>query len=110
MILIFRPLYKQIGIGAASLLVFVASGLIHDLVISLTAHGGYGMPTGYFLLQGFGVSLERSHIGRRFGLQQRFLGWLFMFIFTAGPAFCFFILRRIAGDITVYENNRCDDC
>ena len=58
--LIFRPLHKRIGVGAASLLVFVVSGLIHDLVISLPARGGYGLPTGYFVLQGVGVSLERS--------------------------------------------------
>jgi len=88
--LIFRPLHKQIGIAGASLLVFVVSGFIHDLVISLPAHGGYGLPTGYFLLQGFGVSLERSGIGRRLGLQQGFSGWLCMFVFTVGPAFWLF--------------------
>jgi alginate O-acetyltransferase complex protein AlgI len=33
--LIFRPLHKRIGVPSASLLVFLASGLIHDLVISL---------------------------------------------------------------------------
>jgi len=88
--LIFRPLHKQIGIAGASLLVFVVSGFIHDLVISLPTHGGYGLPTGYFLLQGFGVSLERSGTGRRLGLQQGFLGWLCMFVFTVGPAFWLF--------------------
>jgi len=88
--LIFRPLHKQIGIGGASLLVFIVSGFIHDLVISLPARGGYGLPTGYFLLQGFGVSLERSGIGRRLGLQHGFLGWLCMLVFTVGPAFWLF--------------------
>jgi len=88
--LIFRPLHKQIGVGLASLLVFLVSGLIHDLVISLPSRGGYGMPTAYFVLQGLGVSLERSHIGRRLGLQQGLSGWLFMLVFTAGPAFWLF--------------------
>ncbi len=88
--LIFQPLHKRIGVAMASLLVFLASGLIHDVVISLPAGGGYGLPTGYFLLQGMGVSLERSPIGRRLGLQQGFSGWLFMFLFTAGPAFWLF--------------------
>jgi alginate O-acetyltransferase complex protein AlgI len=88
--IIFHPLYRRIGVAAASLLVFLASGLIHDLVISLPARGGYGLPTGYFLLQGLGVSLERSSLGHRLGLQQGFSGWLFMFLFTAGPAFWLF--------------------
>ena len=68
--LIFRPLHRRIGVAAAGLLVFVASGLIHDLVISLPARGGYGLPTGYFILQGLGVTLERSALGRRLGLQK----------------------------------------
>jgi Membrane bound O-acyl transferase family len=88
--LIFRPLHKQIGVAAAGMLVFLASGLIHDLVISLPARGGYGLPTGYFVLQGLGVTLERSHLGRRLGLQHAMTGWLFMFVVAAGPAFWLF--------------------
>jgi hypothetical protein len=88
--LIFRPLYKRIGVAASSLLVFLASGLIHDLVISLPARGGYGLPTGYFLLQGLGVTLERSAFGKSVGLQKGLAGWLFMFTVAAAPAFWLF--------------------
>ena len=88
--LIFRPLYKPIGAAAASLLVFVASGLIHDLVISLPARGGYGLPTGYFILQGLGVTLERSSLGNRLGLQKGLSAWLFLLLVAAGPAFWLF--------------------
>jgi Membrane bound O-acyl transferase family len=88
--LIFRPLYKRIGVAAAGLLVFVASGLIHDLVISLPARGGYGLPTGYFFLQGLGVALERSTLGRRLGLQKGLAAWIFLLVVTAGPAFWLF--------------------
>lgn len=88
--LIFRPLHKPFGVVTASLLVFLASGLIHDLVISLPANGGYGLPTGYFVLQGLGVTLERSNLGRYLGMQRGISGWLFMFIVTAGPAFWLF--------------------
>ena len=77
--LIFRPLHRRIGVASSGFLVFLASGLIHDLVISLPAGGGYGLPTAYFTLQGLGVMLERSHAGQRLGLQLGFLGWLFMF-------------------------------
>jgi Membrane bound O-acyl transferase family len=88
--LIFRPLHRRIGVPTAGLLVFAASGLIHDLVISLPARGGYGLPTGYFILQGLGVTLERSALGRQIGLQKGLTAWIFMLIVTAGPAFWLF--------------------
>jgi alginate O-acetyltransferase complex protein AlgI len=88
--LIFRPLHKRTGVAAAGLLVFVASGLIHDLVISLPARGGYGLPTAYFMLQGLGVTLERSGFGRQHGLQTGLTAWIFMLIVSAAPAFWLF--------------------
>lgn len=88
--LIFRPLHRRIGAGAAGLLVFVLSGLIHDLVISFPARAGYGLPTAYFTLQGFGVALERSVLGRYLGLQQGIRARVFMLALTAGPAFWLF--------------------
>ncbi len=88
--LIFRPLHRTIGVAGAGFLVFVLSGLIHDLVISLPARGGYGLPTVYFVLQGAGVALERSPLGRRLGLRSGVKGWVFMALLTAGPAFWLF--------------------
>jgi hypothetical protein len=87
---VFRPLHRQIGVAAAGLLVFVASGLIHDLVISLPARGGYGLPTGYFILQGLGVRFERSSQGRQLGLQTGLLARIFALVVTAAPAFWLF--------------------
>jgi len=87
---IFRPLYKRTGVAVAGLLVFVASGLIHDLVISVPARGGYGLPTGYFLLQGLGVTLERSHWGAQIGLQDGARARIFAISVTAAPAFWLF--------------------
>jgi alginate O-acetyltransferase complex protein AlgI len=83
--LIFQPLRKRLGADAASLLVFAASGLIHESVISLPARGGYGLPTAYFLLQGVGVAIERSWLGQRLGLREGPRGWAFTAAFTAGP-------------------------
>jgi hypothetical protein len=86
----FQPLRPSIGVIGAMLTTFVASGLIHELVISVPAGGGYGFPTGYFVLQGLGVVGERSAPGRWLGLGRGWRGWLFTAAFTAGPAFWLF--------------------
>lgn len=83
--LIFRPLRKRLSADAASLVVFAASGLIHESVVSVPARGGYGLPTAYFLLQGIGVAVERSWLGQRLGLKDGPRGWLFTAAFTVGP-------------------------
>jgi hypothetical protein len=71
-------------------LVFVLSGLIHDLVISLPARAGYGLPTAYFVLQGVGITFERSALGRRVGLGKVLEGWIFMVLVVAAPAYFLF--------------------
>ena len=97
--LIFRPLHRTLGAQAAGLLVFLVSGLIHDLVISLPARAGYGLPTAYFLVQGAGITIEHTRFGKRLGLGGGVQGWLFMAVFVAGPAFWlfhpWFVLRVI---------------
>lgn len=65
---VFRPLLGRLGTAGATMVVFFASGLVHDLVISLPAGGGWGGPTLYFLIQGAGVLLEHSRLGRKLGL------------------------------------------
>jgi hypothetical protein len=70
--------------------VFAASGLVHELVISFPARGGYGFPTAYFLLQGFSVLFERSNTGRTIGLGHGWRGWLFTAMCAGGPAFWLF--------------------
>ena len=87
---IFRPLHRRLGADLAGFLVFVASGLIHDLVISVPARGGYGLPTIYFLLQGTGMTIEHSRFGKQIGLGQGWQGWCFMMLFLAGPLFWLF--------------------
>jgi hypothetical protein len=86
----FRPAQLMVGRTAATLFAFLVSGLIHELVISVPAHGGYGLPTGYFVLQGLGVSAERTRAGRRLGLGNGWRGWLFTVLCTAGPAYWLF--------------------
>jgi len=70
------------GTGIATLTAFLVSGLIHELVISLPAGAGYGLPTAYFLLQRVGILLERAF--------PQIRGRLFTILITAVPAFWLF--------------------
>jgi hypothetical protein len=88
--LIFLPAKTRAGLAPAILLSFFASGVIHDLVISLPASGGYGLPTAYFVLQGLGVLVERSSWGKSVSLSAGLRGRLFALLFTGTPAFLLF--------------------
>jgi hypothetical protein len=61
---IFRPLHRRLGVAGATYVTFLFSGLVHDLVISIPARGGYGLPTLYFLFQAAGVLFEKSPAAR----------------------------------------------
>jgi hypothetical protein len=94
----FRPLRPRVGPVGATLLAFLASGVIHELVISVPAQGGYGLPTGYFLLQGLGLLSERARAARRGGLGRGWRGRSFTLFVAAGPAFWLFppvFVRRV---------------
>jgi D-alanyl-lipoteichoic acid acyltransferase DltB (MBOAT superfamily) len=86
----FTPLRRWLGIRAATVAVFIVSGLVHELVITLPARGGYGLPTLYFLLQAVGLVAERSAIGRRLGLGHGARGWIFATVTAAAPAVLLF--------------------
>ncbi len=87
---VFKPARRYLGVAGATLLAFAVSGLIHDLVISVPARGGYGLPTLYFLLQGVGVLVERSAAGRSIGLRRGVRGRFFALVVAAGPVFWLF--------------------
>jgi alginate O-acetyltransferase complex protein AlgI len=84
------PLARRIGLPAAAFIIFILSGLLHEAVISLPARAGFGLPTLYFVLQGVGVAIERSCLGRRQGLGNGMRGWLFVVMVTIGPLYWLF--------------------
>jgi hypothetical protein len=87
---LFRPLNKWCGPRGAILVGFVFSGIIHDVVISVPAGGGYGGPTIFFGVQAVGMFVERSRIGKAVGLTHGWRGWLFTMIALLLPAYGLF--------------------
>jgi hypothetical protein len=83
---LFRPLTPLFGARGAILAGFIFSGLVHDFVISISARGGYGLPTLFFLISGLAMFAERSRLGRKLGLGRGWRGWLFTAITILGPA------------------------
>jgi len=75
--LVYRPLARRWGPRRALSATFLASGIVHDMAISLPAGGGFGLPTAYFLLQAAGLLVEHSPLGRRLGLHRGLAGRLF---------------------------------
>jgi len=74
--LVFAPLLTLMPPSLAVLGGFVASGLVHELVISVPARGGYGLPTLYFLIQGAAMLLEK---------RWRLAGRIWTWIVVVGP-------------------------
>lgn len=58
-LVVHRPLKRRAGEGVALAGSFLASGLLHELAISVPVGAGYGLPTAYFLLHGALVAVER---------------------------------------------------
>lgn len=87
---LFRPLVPVLGAPAAILVGFLFSGLVHDLVISVPAGGGYGGPTLFFGLQGAAMLFERSALGRQIGLGHGWIGWMFTMLTLVVPVWALF--------------------
>ena len=83
---LFRPLARTTGPIIGTLAAFFASGLIHEVVISLPARAGFGLPAAYFVLQGCGVIIQHRMPSIRRGTAGRF----FTILVVAGPVFWLF--------------------
>lgn len=99
---VFRPLTPRIGATRALLAGFLVSGLVHDLVITVPAGGGWGGPTVYFVLQGLAVIAEHSRFGRVLGLGHGVRGWLFAFAVLLLPVAWLFPRGFVCGVIVPF--------
>ena len=57
---LMEPIARRFGTIPGLFAVFLVSGIVHELVISLPANAGYGLPTLYFLIQAAGLIIERK--------------------------------------------------
>lgn len=83
--LVFEQLVRRIGPRWAVVACFAFSGVVHDLVISLPARSGYGLPTVYFLIQAGAILFARSAMGARCGVQRGLGARLYAVLMLVGP-------------------------
>lgn len=89
-IFIFKPFVMRFGTKIALCLSFIFSGLLHELLISVPAGGGYGLATGYFLTQAIGILLERRLFKNIKSTEKLPIRWIFTHTFTILPAYFLF--------------------
>ncbi|MES2274822.1 MAG: membrane bound O-acyl transferase family-domain-containing protein [Bacteroidota bacterium] len=86
-IAIFRPLRNRIGGGAALMLAFAFSGLLHEIALSVPVNSGYGLPMLYFIIQGILVLLEKVMTRNKIMfLQHKIIGRVWIFFWLIAPA------------------------
>ena len=73
--LFLRPLYRKFGKKVSRFALFALSGLLHEFGLSFPAGAGWGMPLGYFLLQGVLVEVEE-----RFQIANRAWTWFWLIV------------------------------
>jgi hypothetical protein len=97
--LLFKPLARRLGATVATLSVFLASGLVHELVITVPAGGGYGLPTLYFLIQGVGLLVERGSLVEVMRKGGGWFGRTFTLLVATAPVMLLFPPPFIQGVI-----------
>lgn len=78
--LLFRPLLKgRFSAGTVVVLLFLLSGLLHELALSFPAQAGWGGPLAYFAIQGGLMLVERRWRVKHWnGLTARMWTWFWL--------------------------------
>jgi hypothetical protein len=76
--LFLRPLYRHFGKRGSRFALFAVSGVLHELALSFPAGAGWGLPLGYFLLQGALVAAKE-----RFRIANR--AWMWFWLIAPSP-------------------------
>jgi alginate O-acetyltransferase complex protein AlgI len=76
--LFLRGVRRRLGPDGTRFALFALSGSLHEIAISIPANGGWGLPLGYFLLQGALVAIEK-----RFRIANR--AWTWFWIVAPSP-------------------------
>jgi Membrane bound O-acyl transferase family len=84
-LIVYRPLAPRLGRPGAKLAVFLASGVLHELAISLPVRAGFGLPLAYFALHGLAVTIEGRWGPARRGGRGGWAGHLWTLAWLALP-------------------------
>lgn len=98
-----RPIEEKFGASAGIMAVFVASGLLHELAITLPVQAGYGLPTAYFVVHGVLTLVERAR-GRAFGRVFALLAVLLPLGMLFPPAFQQEVIARCLEVFSLMEH------
>lgn len=81
-----RPVGQGFGRSSGTMAVFLVSGLLHEVSITLPVRTGFGLPTLYFLVHGV-LTLLEARTGRAFGKLPALLAVALPLGFLFPPAF-----------------------
>jgi len=101
--LIGRPVEAFAGTNASVMAVFVTSGVMHELAITLPVSSGFGLPTVYFTLHGLLALLEKKR-GRPFGKIPALLAVLVPMGLLFPPTFQKEVIARCLGVFNFIED------
>lgn len=91
--LVGRPVEKLAGPNAGLMGVFLVSGVLHELAITLPVGSGFGLPTAYFTSHGILILLERN-LGRPAGKVPALLAVIVPLGLLFPPAFQSRVIAR----------------